>query len=577
MQRITLAGLFNSKGSFILIIFLAIIAIAAIFILVLVLRGNKTSKQILSELENKKDQIQIHSVLTKLNRIETIGHNNVVFNEAYQELKKRYDAIILTFNSEYSLLHDEAMKCADLKDKKDFKKSLKRIEELESSTLENLKMLEKDVEFTIKDDIELKSKEADIRKTIKECEAIIQNNNSSVRFMRNELNEFFNEIEQNMTYFNDYLLRGSIVDAKEVFDNVSKKVIDFRNCLDKLPYYANLVALELPNTINSVIEEFNEMHKSDYKMYNIPVSQSLNEAKAIHSSLVNDIRKFKFDDFDLRITQIKNSVKDIHEQLIKEKVSKEEYQEISSSTSDEANRLIRNYNNLIQSMNNIKKKYKTNDDNDDKVLSDAVSLLRALYNSLNTYTIGQYPYSIRISKLDELKCQIEIVKGLMQKTKEDYDTREKTSEIAIKNSAEAKSEIRNLELDIENSGYEKISEMYLDQLKELDSLAREIDDLLSKGQENEQIEIDVVSSKLKRLTQSLKEISDSIFNTISNARIAEAMIVYSNNFRADDQELAREITKAEIYFADGRYEECLSYCDKALKNYSTPNFAERLK
>ena len=88
-------------------------------------------------------------------------------------------------------------------------------------------------------------------------------------------------------------------------------------------------------------------------------------------------------------------------------------------------------------------------------------------------------------------------------------------------------------------------------------------------------------SKVQQLSSELAKLTDKLEKTASkqivDAQYAEKLLMYANAFRPSYSDIARDVSKAEIYFYDGKFTEAIAITKEALSRFPMPEHLERVE
>ena len=564
----------NNSGLWTIIIVIAVVIVVALVAFVwirLVTKRSRFQKAIL-ELDRKKNEINDLPIGFKLLRLEKIGNNNVVYAEVHREYKKKYDDLADEFNKDFATDYEA---CQRLLNEANYRKLAETIQVVENklNTYDSkMKQLGEQIGQLTKDEDDTRNLEAELKTKNRECYEQYQKNHHELEILQDEFKEGFHQIDEKFKTYGEYMNRGNYTDAKEMLMMINDDLNEIEKQIQYAPKYTVVLTKDIPFAMNAVIDKYNDMQANGYPLFHILASSTINNIKDRLTRIVSKLKYFEYGEIDEQIAEIYKDIKDLDNQLNEEKKSRDLFDEESKKIYDEAEALERFYIKHIKEVADLRKVYVVNDKQSElesrfKVEIQKLSVIRSGMDSLN---YGNQAYSTRLGKLNDLINQVKIVRDCKDMITNNIEGMRDNSDDAYNLVEEGATRLKNLEIQLRNSRVEKLIQNFADDFADgyytIDKL---------KGLFNvTPIEIDKVQYYRDSLITLLNRLQNEIQKQIDAAKYAERLLMYANSLKNDTGgDRIRNISKAELYYYDGKYEDAIRIAISAIGDL--PKFLEK--
>ena len=369
---------------------------------------------------------------------------------------------------------------------------------------------------------------------------------------------------------------GKYLEAQEKINSVKVLIDDLKERMEVLPDLLKEIEKTCPAQIQSLRLKVEEMEKKGFKLNHLEISSK------IESSVwqLSDAReKVKSGDIDL-IENILDGIydvidevsNDLKKELDYKKYIEENYREITNKLElqDKLNEAL--YNNIQE----IKNRYQIYQKDEEMVANyyDELSDLLDVKHDIDVYINNQPKLNYK-----DLKEKVELLGQGLEKIEEDQTnySRYLTSLREEEGHAREKLIFINQEKEVikrklDNSRVPGFSDRFIVLYKDVtDSYRYALEEL-----KKEPINIDLLKRAVAEAEESLDIYASEVNNILTDIELIEKLIRYANRYRKDNVEFHQQLTVAEQYYREYRYNKTLEIIRNSLDKVE-PGAYERIR
>lgn len=558
-------------GVLVILLVIASVALLAFVWIRLMTKRQRFQKAIL-DLEKKKSEINSLPIGFKLLKLERIGNNNVVYAEVHREYKKNYDDLVNEFNRDFTA--DYAI-CQRELNEKNYRKLTETLQ-IVNNKLDNydakMKQMSEQISQLTKDEDETRKLEAELKTRNRECYERYQRNHHDLDILQAEFKEYFHRIDDKFQTYEEYMFRGSYTDAKEILMMIKDNLNEIERQIEVAPKYTVILTKEIPQAMNKVIDKYNEMQSKKYPLFHVLANATINNLKDRLTAIVSQLKSFEYEGIDGKIEDIYKDIEALNKQLNDEKSARDRFDNELDKVYDEAENLERFYIKHIKKVAEFKKYYVVNQEQDalESKLKQEIQKLSVIRRSLDGLNYGNQAYSTRINKLNDLINQVRVVDECKNQILNNIEGMKDSSDNAYNLVTDGSTRLRNLEIQVRNSRVDKIIQYFADDFVTGYDLVEKLQELF----DNVPVEVDKLQLYRSELVTLLNKLQNEAGRQIADAKYAEKLLMYANYLRVETGgDKLRAISKAELYYYDGKYEDAIRIALSSLD--SLPSFLER--
>ena len=369
---------------------------------------------------------------------------------------------------------------------------------------------------------------------------------------------------------------GKYIEAQEKINDIKESIYDLKERMEVLPELLKEIEKTCPAQIQTLRLKVEDMEKKGFKLSHLDITGK------IENSIwqLNDAReKVKVGDID-SIESILDGIYDVLDEISSDlkkeleykKYIEENYREVSNKLDlqDQLNEAL--YNNIQE----IKNRYQIYQKDEEMVANyyDELSDLLDVKHDIDVYINNQPKLNYK-----DLKEKVELLGQGLEKIEEDQTnySRYLTSLREEEGHAREKLIFINQEKEVikrklDNSRVPGFSDRFIVLYKDVtDSYRYAIEEL-----KKEPINIDLLKRAVAEAEESLDIYASEVNNILTDIELIEKLIRYANRYRKDNVEFHQQLTVAEQYYREYRYNKTLEIIRNSLDKIE-PGAYERIR
>lgn len=553
----------NGTITLVIISFVVVFIIAVI--LLFVLSGSKKKKKYndqLNELERNKNLIISASILSELNKVESLINNDALklmfedwkfrFKEIKdQEVPHITDALLelddfITFKKAPEI--ENKMATIELEIYYVKMRARFLLDEIREITLSE----EKNREIVTKLKTEYRETLSKYRQNYDEYKEV----NQPIELQIENIDKLFSAFEVAMDN-NSYTEVGKIVKAmKDTIGNL--KII-----IEEAPTIIMMSKSIIPKKMEDITNIYKKMTKDSYILDYLNIDYNITETEKKLTDVLSRLNVLNVEDSIFELKTMLDYFDSLYNDFDKEKISKKMFEDFARTLTIKLSRLTKIAKNLYTKMEDIKYSYDLT--NNDVVVIDAInddlkSINKDFEVIITAHRNKTFAYSklnkemelinIRISKIEE---RLEVALRNLGSLKEDeLRAREQLDEIKtiLK---EAKEKIKSYKLPV-------VPRSYFVELAEANEAIKEIVKELDK----KPINVNILNIRVDTARDLVLKLYNTTKETVKTAWMAEMAIIYGNRYRPTSKDISLGLIKAENLFYKGNFKNALENAINAI-------------
>ena len=391
--------------------------------------------------------------------------------------------------------------------------------------------------------------------------------------------QFENNIKEIAPQLDDFKLltsTGKYLEAQEKINSVKELIDSLKERMEVLPDLLKEIEKTCPAQIQSLRLKVEEMEKKGFKLNHLEISSKIESSvwqlsdarEKVKSGDIYLIENILDGIYDV-IDEVSN---DLKKELDYKKYIEENYREITNKLElqDKLNEAL--YNNIQE----IKNRYQIYQKDEEMVANyyDELSDLLDVKHDIDVYINNQPKLNYK-----DLKEKVELLGQGLEKIEEDQTnySRYLTSLREEEDHAREKLIFINQEKEVikrklDNSRVPGFSDRFIVLYKDVtDSYRYAIEEL-----KKEPINIDLLKRAVAEAEESLDIYASEVNNILTDIELIEKLIRYANRYRKDNVEFHQQLTVAEQYYREYRYNKTLEIIRNSLDKVE-PGAYERIR
>ncbi|MBF0710220.1 MULTISPECIES: septation ring formation regulator EzrA [unclassified Gemella] len=358
---------------------------------------------------------------------------------------------------------------------------------------------------------------------------------------------------------------GKYIEAQETIRDINLKIQNLKERMVILPDIIKEIEKTTPAQIQSLRLKVEEMEKKGFKLSHLEISTKVENCVW----QLNDAReKVKTGDIDL-IESILDGIYDVIEEVsngLKKEIDYKKY--VEQNYSEVSNR-IKNQDKLNQALydniQEIKNRYQIYSEDEEMVSKnyDLLGNILDVKHDIDVYISNQprLNYKDLKEKIEKLSQDIEKIEE-EQAAYSRYLTSLREEEVTARNKINfINQEKEVVRRKLSNSRVPGFSDRFIVLYKEVaDSYKYALEEL-----KKEPMNIDLVKEAVTEAEESLSIYKNEVENILTDIDLIEKLIRYSNRYRRDNADLHKQLSIAEQYYKEYRYNKTLDIIRTSLE------------
>lgn len=531
----------------------SVIAIAIIIFVIFMIR-KKAKDKVRGEIETietNKNLIISPSILTELNKVESLV-NNKNLEKKYEIWKKKFDEIK---NKDIPKVTDMLLNIENIIDSNDVKEIAS---ELGKAELEVFYVKAK-ADVLLDEVRDITMSEQRNRNAVTKLKSIYRQTVQVFNKNKLEYKDVIKPIELGFENIDKLFSAFELAMDNKEFDEVSKivKALDdlvnnMAVVIEEAPTIILLGKGIIPKKIADIKNISKRMVKNGYNIDYLNIDYNIEEAEKKLNDIFDRLNVLNLEDSIFELKTMLDYFESLYSDFDKEKISKKEYEEALEVITDKTSRLTKIVKNIYSELADLKISYDLTDEELEVIDNINVELksIKNDFKNVNDRTKAKIlPYSKLAKECELISVRLFNTEDKLENTlrtlgslKEDeLRAREQLEEIRVI-LKDAKYKIKDYKLTV-------VPKKYLVELKEAHEAINEI----IKELEKKPISIKTLNTRVDTARDLVLKLFNTSKELTKTAAMAEMAIVYGNRYRSSVREVEVGLKNAEKEFFKGEY------------------------
>ena len=555
----------------------AIITLGVVIsVIIIIIRNIKNQfNNTLDNLERSKNLIISGSILSELNKVESLINNKdleVKFNywkSVFKELKDK-DVIKIS---------DELLQAEEKVNKKKYREANEYLTNVEFDIYiaksKASKLLDDIQEITLS---EKKNREI-VTKLKSEYRNIFLhynngNNKDDYSLIQVPLELQFENVDKLFSAFELAMENNVYSEVGKIVKALDDTIGNLKIVIEEAPSIILLGKNLIPKKIEEVSKINEKMKSEGYNLDYLKIEYNINESEKKIADIFDRLNVLNLEDSIFELKTIMDYFDRLYSDFDKERVAKKMFDDYIRSVLIKCKKLKKIVNNLSSKIDDIKYSYDLTDD-DVHIISEIKSEIlecETMYDNLvNKFREKSTAYSRLTKEMENINAKL-----LKAEDKLDYTLRSlgslKEDEIrAHEQLDEIKVILKQTKSHINSYKLPVVPKNYYVELDEANEAVRD----MVLELENQPISIKTLNTRVDTARDLVLKVYNTSLEIVKTASMAENAIVYGNRYRAINSNINNGLTKAEREFNKGNFKESLEYAINSI-NVVEPGIHKRL-
>lgn len=552
--------------------------ILAVTLVILVLnfiskKEKKVYKDEINSLERDKNLIISASILSELNKVESLV-NNEKMEQTYQDWQKRFKKIK---DEEVPKISDDLLEIEDLFQEKNYKTLKQKIAQIELQ----IYYVKTRANFLLEEIKEITLSEEKNRETITKLKIIYREifskynqNKSDYKLIASPIELQFENVDKLFSAFEIAMDEGSFSEVGKIVKAIDDTIGNLKLIIEEAPSIIMMGKTIIPKKISDIMTIHDKMVKEGYNLDYLNIEYNVTETEKKISDIFARLNVLNIEDSIFELKTMVDYYDSLYNDFDKERISKKIFEDYSRTILVRVTKLSKVNNELLKKLGAIKYSYDLTDEDVkvvDKIKQEFDSVKKEYDHVISSHRSKSFAYSrlekemellnVRLTKAEE---KLEMALRTFGSLKEDeLRAREQLDEIKeiLK---KAKYKIKSYKLPL-------IPKKYYVELSEATLAVKE----MIKELEKKPISIKVLNTRVDTARDLALKLFNTTNETVKTAWMAETAIVYGNRYRPVNKDINLGLTKAENLFNKGNFKASLENAINTI-NIVEPGIHQRL-
>lgn len=552
--------------------------IIAIIIIVVVLnlinrREKRKYQEQINALERDKNLIISASILSELNKVESLINNDALRSD-YNDWQRKFREIK---DEEIPKITDDLIVIEDLFNDKKYKELDEKIAKVELQIYyvktKASFLLDEIREITLSEE---KNREiiTKLKSQYREIISKYNNNKDDFKEVAASLELQFENVDKLFSAFEGAMDNNSYQEVGKIVKAIDDTIGNLGMIIEEAPSIILMANSLIPKKMKDVKSISERMEKDGYNLDYLNLEYNFTEVNKKVSDIMARLNVLNIEDSIFELKTMLDYFDSIYNDFDKEKISKKIYEDYERTIIVKANKLEKINKGLLKKIDELKYSYDLTDNDVTiiEVIRNDIKNIKKDYNEVTSaHRSNSFAYSRIGKEMELLNVRLTKVEDKLEKAlrtlgslKEDeLRAREQLDEIKeiLKKSKE---KINGYKLPIVPKEY------YVELSEATDAIKEMIKEL-----ERKPISIKVLNMRVDTARDLALKLYTTTNETIKTAAMAEFAIVYGNRYRSTNNNIEIGLSKAENYFFKGEFKHSLESAIASL-NIIEPGIRERL-
>ncbi|MBR1581750.1 MAG: hypothetical protein IJ656_01830 [Bacilli bacterium] len=568
---------FLSTMTLTLIIVLSIVGVALLvgaFILIEKLIIKKAnSKKILNEVEKKYEYN--HSLLLGqdaqyIQRLEIISRSNLLYSDIHATYFRQFKEIRDNQDAQYLEILNELKDKFFQKDYKGLKQYYRDNVDVLNGFEESVKSFSNKLYDIIKPEEEARQQILKYKDEFRKVKSEFNSYENDLVFVYDSFQKVFENIENKFYDYEAAVETANYDEAKAMIPEIEKILEVLGVLITEIPKLIKEVNIYLPDEIDELVKEYNEMVQEGYPLASFRVEDTVSNIQFKIDEIKERLKGLRINGIRQEIDSIYNLINGYHESFKQEKDCKVIFENEYEAVNNNFLKLEKEFINISNAMVKIKKYYVIDPSHEEQFneLKDKLNEVSKDKRRLEIYvhSMEKTLFKDLVSKMEDLKrgngefnAKINNYLTYISSLKNDAENAYKLIATHYLKAKEYFSDLKQ--------NYPKHYKVYADDFDKLFQMLDEINAILSV------VPIDIL--KLNKTVNTLTELSSNLFKNVEEVkhlkRSARNLIITANRDRNKFADINSIIEQAEDLYKNGEYKQALDIVNNALNKIALKN------
>lgn len=552
--------------------------ILAVTLVILVLnfiskKEKKVYKDEINSLERDKNLIISASILSELNKVESLV-NNEKMEQTYQDWQKRFKKIK---DEEVPKISDDLLEIEDLFQEKNYKTLKQKIAQIELQ----IYYVKTRANFLLEEIKEITLSEEKNRETITKLKIIYREifskynqNKSDYKLIASPIELQFENVDKLFSAFEIAMDEGSFSEVGKIVKAIDDTIGNLKLIIEEAPSIIMMGKTIIPKKISDITTIHDKMAKEGYNLDYLNIEYNVTETEKKISDIFARLNVLNIEDSIFELKTMVDYYDSLYNDFDKERISKKIFEDYSRTILVRVTKLSKVNNELLKKLGAIKYSYDLTDEDVkvvDKIKQEFDSVKKEYDHVISSHRSKSFAYSRLAKEMELLNVRLTKAEEKLEMALRTFGSLKEDELRAREQLDEIKEILKKAKYKIKSYKLPLIPKKYYVELSEATLAVKE----MIKELEKKPISIKVLNTRVDTARDLALKLFNTTNETVKTAWMAETAIVYGNRYRPVNKDINLGLTKAENLFNKGNFKASLENAINTI-NIVEPGIHQRL-
>lgn len=552
--------------------------ILAVTLVILVLnfiskKEKKVYKDEINSLERDKNLIISASILSELNKVESLV-NNEKMEQTYQDWQKRFKKIK---DEEVPKISDDLLEIEDLFQEKNYKTLKQKIAQIELQ----IYYVKTRANFLLEEIKEITLSEEKNRETITKLKIIYREifskynqNKSDYKLIASPIELQFENVDKLFSAFEIAMDEGSFSEVGKIVKAIDDTIGNLKLIIEEAPSIIMMGKTIIPKKISDIMTIHDKMVKEGYNLDYLNIEYNVTETEKKISDIFARLNVLNIEDSIFELKTMVDYYDSLYNDFDKERISKKIFEDYSRTILVRVTKLSKVNNELLKKLGAIKYSYDLTDEDVkvvDKIKQEFDSIKKEYDHVISSHRSKSFAYSRLAKEMELLNVRLTKAEEKLEMALRTFGSLKEDELRAREQLDEIKEILKKAKYKIKSYKLPLIPKKYYVELSEATLAVKE----MIKELEKKPISIKVLNTRVDTARDLALKLFNTTNETVKTAWMAETAIVYGNRYRPVNKDIDLGLTKAENLFNKGNFKASLENAINTI-NIVEPGIHQRL-
>ena len=550
----------STSGKTIAIIFIvlgivAVLSVLGVLLYIFVFSRNAYKKQI-RDLERKYsyfDALLVGQDSQYIHHLESVSRTNLLYVDKYNTYSKKFKEVFDNDDKFAESMIKQLNSLVASGQYKNIKMVIADAKKAVSIFEESVNALDAELYDIVRPEEEARQAILKLKEDYRRVKQIFYSNSNDLELVAVSFNKIFEKLDTSFVDFEKHIESAEYEEANELLPTITKVIQALETALSELPNLCILVRSVVPEKIEKLKAEYNQVEKTGVPLFNLSFKHRLEIWNQTLEDLKKQLVTLNTAGVSNKIDQLMEDIERTKGLLSGEVNDKNVFEDAADKLYKAAIELEKEYLKVCSLLPEVEKIYIISEEQRNHIealrvaMSNMGSSKRTLDNYIHSGT--KQPYSILRKKLDELQNDYNIAEKDLNDFKAYVDSLKTSCEEAYSLIFVYYYRLKQAEAVLREIDIKTIEEQYSEDFNNCYELLNRIDGCLKV----QPINVMTVNENVEQLKNIANRLFDEIDNKQREQQLAESAIVYVNRDRKHQNDVHTQLTHLEETFYTGEF------------------------